>query len=708
MGDKLTWKDGLFKIDGQGANMISGEFHYFRVPKKDWHTRLRLWKEAGGNTVATYIPWLIHEPKEGELVFGRHDYDDLEGFLQACADEGLYVVARPGPYQYSELKYAGLPGWLCEGYPQLLAKNIEGESFNTMSVSYMHPLFVEKMTKWMRYVCAILKPWCVAEGGPIIALQLDNEAVGIHSWFNGGWYDYNRETFSIGKEEGFWPEYLKNKYKTNKALEEAWEEPGISFSTAMPICTAAKTPGQVRRLKDYECCYLAQVEAYFKLLRSLIHQAGIDEKLIHNSPSPESNGNFFEISEGMGEGFLLGSDHYYNLNQNWPQNNPTPQYAVRNFISLELLRNLGVPPTILELPSGSASDWPPITPGDCTAAYMTNIAMGMKGWNYYIYTGGPNVEGTGSTTDLYDYGAPIGPFGEIRPLYYAQKEVHRLCKENALYSTSICEDFYVGYDRLSLRPYSFSGFGGKGFLPPDKSWELCRQGLITTAFCAGFTPKLWDLVSFVPPVDKPLAVTSGSVMTRKVQENLVEFLRRGGSLMLGPELPVFDEELMPCTILADECGLNKESFVRFGDGIVDMENNPNVMVTGDILALKGETSGADLALLRKQGLAVSKVISAANGRLLWNGWGWTHSKLEHSRALKAMLEALGVKATVSKSDPNIFTVLHKGDKGRLLFVLNLYSAPARARVEIEGGPCLELELAPMETKLLVCNERDES
>ena len=32
----LEWKDGLFYRDGSPALMISGEFHYFRVPKGDW------------------------------------------------------------------------------------------------------------------------------------------------------------------------------------------------------------------------------------------------------------------------------------------------------------------------------------------------------------------------------------------------------------------------------------------------------------------------------------------------------------------------------------------------------------------------------------------------------------------------------------------------------------------------------------------------
>jgi len=57
------------------------------------------------------------------------------------------------------------------------------------------------------------------------------------------------------------------------------------------------------------------------------------------------NTYFSETVETLGnKAFLLGSDHYYNLDQSWPQNNPTPQYAATIFVSLETLRLMGYPP----------------------------------------------------------------------------------------------------------------------------------------------------------------------------------------------------------------------------------------------------------------------------------------------------------------------------------------------------------------------------
>ena len=36
-----------FQVDGQDAYLVSGEFHYFRVPRPYWADRLKKLKECG-------------------------------------------------------------------------------------------------------------------------------------------------------------------------------------------------------------------------------------------------------------------------------------------------------------------------------------------------------------------------------------------------------------------------------------------------------------------------------------------------------------------------------------------------------------------------------------------------------------------------------------------------------------------------------------
>lgn len=98
-------------VDGEPVLMMSGEVHYFRLHREDWASRLDLLVAAGCDTVATYMPWLVHELADGsvDLVGASSEYRDLAGFLDLAASKALRVIARPGPFVMAELKNEGLP-----------------------------------------------------------------------------------------------------------------------------------------------------------------------------------------------------------------------------------------------------------------------------------------------------------------------------------------------------------------------------------------------------------------------------------------------------------------------------------------------------------------------------------------------------------------------------------------------------------------------
>ena len=75
----LTYQGKDFYMDGEKYTVFSGAMHYFRIPKEYWHDRLLKLKECGFNTVETYTPWNLHEPKEGEFDFSGNL--DLEGYI---------------------------------------------------------------------------------------------------------------------------------------------------------------------------------------------------------------------------------------------------------------------------------------------------------------------------------------------------------------------------------------------------------------------------------------------------------------------------------------------------------------------------------------------------------------------------------------------------------------------------------------------------
>ena len=68
-----------FYLYGQEFKILSGAIHYFRIQPEDWYHSLYNLKALGFNTVETYVPWNMHEPKKGQFDF--QGILDIEKFL---------------------------------------------------------------------------------------------------------------------------------------------------------------------------------------------------------------------------------------------------------------------------------------------------------------------------------------------------------------------------------------------------------------------------------------------------------------------------------------------------------------------------------------------------------------------------------------------------------------------------------------------------
>lgn len=678
----ITFDKKSYRIGDDPEYLLSGEFHYFRVPKEDWRRRMRLFKEAGGNMLATYIPWLLHEPEEGHFTWGESaSWLDLEGFLQAAQEEGLYVIARPGPYQYSELIYDGLPAWLCENYPELLARNRQGEIFRKSSISYVHPLFLEKVSHWFAAVCPILARFTLSQGGPIAFVQIDNEMVGIHEWF--GSLDYNPISMGFYQPNGRYPAFLQSRYGDVGILNAQYGTQFTHFEEVTPPKSAGNDIYTIRWRKDYFHFYLGTVAEYARFLVDQMRANGIEAPIIHNSANPGMNTYFLETAEVLGPQFLLGSDHYYTLDQTWAQNHPTPQYIAKCFISLEELRLMGYPPTVFELPGGSCSDWPPITPSDALACYLGNLAYGMKGHNYYIFTGGPNPPGAGATTDLYDYNSAIGPAGDIRPLYEAQKAFGLFFADHPWFVYAERQtDFYLALDFEYARTDHYWNERGDFLFSPRDAWDLLRKGPLTTALCASLSPEMIRLDRPLDSAASPLVVVSSVSMSAGKQQHLVDYLQSGGKALILPTLPVVDDNLQPCTILADFLGspratLGTPGFYRPSIGGI-------VNVLGEITFWENlPTSAEVVGVEEKSGKPIAwKLSTLGDGVALILGFRWTHAMREHVKMLLSVLGMLDLRPVIQCSNPNIWTTLWISNNKAVLFLLNLFSSAMDAEVSL--------------------------
>ncbi|MFJ2263409.1 beta-galactosidase [Streptomyces sp. NPDC087844] len=137
---------------------VSGEFHYTRYPAGEWEEELLKMKAGGVTAVASYLIWIHHEEVEGRI---RFDGDrDLRRFAGLCARHGLDFIPRIGPWSHAEVRNGGLPDWL-------LARARTPRTDD--------PAYLEPVRTWYEAIAGQLSGLDRAHGGPIIAIQIENE-----------------------------------------------------------------------------------------------------------------------------------------------------------------------------------------------------------------------------------------------------------------------------------------------------------------------------------------------------------------------------------------------------------------------------------------------------------------------------------------------------------------------------------------------------
>ncbi|MFI6496692.1 beta-galactosidase family protein [Nonomuraea typhae] len=135
--------------------VLSGAMHYFRTLPEQWPDRLGKLRAMGVDTVETYVPWNLHEPRPGTFVFTG--LADMEGFFLAAGAAGLKVIVRPGPYICAEWENGGLPAWL------------QGP------LRCHDPRFLEPVDRFFDEVVPRIAAHQVTRGGNVVMVQVENE-----------------------------------------------------------------------------------------------------------------------------------------------------------------------------------------------------------------------------------------------------------------------------------------------------------------------------------------------------------------------------------------------------------------------------------------------------------------------------------------------------------------------------------------------------
>ena len=157
-GETLAFNSYYLEKNGKPFYGVSGECHYSRMNENRWEDEIIKMRMGGVNVVSTYLFWNHIEEEEGAFDFtGRRD---IRRFTALCQKHGLYVILRVGPFDHGEARNGGLPDWL-------YGKPFEVRHTNAGFMAYVDRLYgkIGEQVKGLFY----------QDGGPIIAVQLDNE-----------------------------------------------------------------------------------------------------------------------------------------------------------------------------------------------------------------------------------------------------------------------------------------------------------------------------------------------------------------------------------------------------------------------------------------------------------------------------------------------------------------------------------------------------
>lgn len=681
----IDFQNGKFVIENKDVFLFGGEFHYFRIPKNEWASRLDQLVEAGCNLVSTYVPWIWHEPVEGcyDFIGQTRPEKDLRSFLSLVREKGLYCIVRPGPYVMAETHNAGMPEWLLRNYPDLLARTKENEVHPSRMASYLHPKYLEKVREWYFNVNKIISPMQIDRDGTVIMYQLCNE-VGMFHWVSGK-SDLSADVrYHLEK-------YLKHKFKSIEPLNEVYEIHALSFSEFIETFLGGDESVFYYEWRNFWRSYYKE---YIGLLRDFAKKDGIDVPFIVNIHgfkdfSTCSRGIDYPIGLSqlcrtaefpdvvMAGDFYpghIGYDHYHDL--------------VLACTMTKAISSESQPLFSAEFQSGRLADRPRLYPQDLDLNTRTCVAQGMNALNYYMFIGGENYEDIGIFGRRHEWQAPIDSLGQRRPNYNAAKQLGLMFQiiGPRLVNAKKVVQTYVSFnpDDYLTDVMEFA----------DKSWQnlagqrvrLYFDGILRLLVTANIPFEAVDVTKPFSVKDIPsLWMFATDNMQPNIQRRLVDYVKNGGKLILYPRIPTHDLEGNACTILSKELNLGEWDLVDQGTAL-DVLDYSSVWTdehlefknfTGDIIAKK--KSGTDYAVS-----AYYKSIGI--GQVLVMGFGMNHRFDYQSAVIRDIAMQIGISNKLTTDHPNLYISERKNGDESYIFLTNYDEQSITATVFEDGIP----------------------
>lgn len=165
---------------------IMGEIHYSRYPERFWKEALLKMKEGGVDIVSSYTIWIHHEEIENDWDFSGSR--NLRKFVQLIQECGLKMCLRIGPWVHAEVRNGGFPDWLLKKCSK--ARTNDEKYFS-------------EVEKFYKKIYEQVQGLFLKDGGPIIAIQIENEFGHCGGLFGKEGEAHMKRLEKMAKEIGF-------------------------------------------------------------------------------------------------------------------------------------------------------------------------------------------------------------------------------------------------------------------------------------------------------------------------------------------------------------------------------------------------------------------------------------------------------------------------------------------------------------------------
>ncbi len=646
---------------------FSAEMHYVRVNKRYWSICFERIRKAGFRIISTCVPWNLHEPMVGDFDFmGVTDHTkDLVVFLELAREFGFKVILHPGPFIDSDWRNGGYPDFLY-GNPEILAKDSSGEPVKISTgeageragrkevFSPLHPRFLTHVKRYLSALSDIIKNY-VYPKGPVIMVKLDNGLLP----FQPGRSPDNLDPFNQDYNEylinTLFPEYLKERYKEIKKLNQLYGERYRDFKDVNP-------PTELKISKPQN---LVKYFDWIGFKESVSSQYILKLKELYHS---------FEVASLFSTDLFLSKD--FSLPFNWQALESDDLFAGISLFELtdyvEMVRHLRYFATCgkfswsSQFPVGSRADLPkdaekyfPIPPRKVKFLLITSLASGIKGFNHYMFV---------ERDHWYD--APLANDGTIRPSFDLIKKFNELSVKIELETLRPFPRVglanyrpYLWFDYLSSRSQTKSSehFPSLLFLL-SKTHKGLSQDLINLKLDYGI-PDLWSeesLKSF--PV---LLVPSAEFMDERTQQLLINLAKGGTNLILFGLLPRFDLKMKQCKLLSSSLRIQTKASPMVGK-VKAFQRTFFTFIYGYIRGAKKSQ-----VLAQYQDRPVGLMTKLGQGKVFLFTFDIA-AQLSHDKLsfLEEVLGGAGVQSMIYCDAPEVDVVLQKNEKNTVLYLIN--------------------------------------